>query len=154
MKYNEEVGDKYILLVEDNRDDVALTQMALKKCQISNKLVVVSDGAEALDFLFSRGRYVDRDHSQEPAFILLDLNLPCISGLEVLQQIRSSKRTNSIPVVILTSSVEESDREESFRLGANSFFVKPVDFDEFIVLVRHIMSDWLTLKECPPQRDN
>jgi CheY-like chemotaxis protein len=143
LKYNEEMGDKYILLVEDNRDDVALTQMALKQCQVSNKLVVVSDGAEALDFLFSRGRYVDRDHSQEPAFILLDLNLPRISGLEVLQQIRSTKRTDSIPVAILTSSVEESDREESFRLGADSFFVKPVDFDEFAIMFKQLCSKWL-----------
>jgi CheY-like chemotaxis protein len=137
------VCDNFILLVEDNRDDVALTQMAFKKCQSSSKLVVVSDGAEALDFLFSRGSYVDRDHSQEPAFILLDLNIPCISGLEVLQQIRSSKWTNSIPVVILTSSVEEGDREESYRLGANSFFVKPVDFDEFMGLFKQISLKWL-----------
>jgi CheY-like chemotaxis protein len=137
------VSDNFVLLVEDNPDDVALTQMAFRKCQISNKLEVVSDGAEALDFLFSRGEYVDRDHGQQPSLILLDLNIPCIGGLQVLQQIRASKQTNSIPVVILTSSVEESDRKESHHLGANSFFVKPVDFDEFIVLVKQVSSTWL-----------
>jgi CheY-like chemotaxis protein len=141
LKYNEEMNDKYVLLVEDNRDDIALTQMAFRTCQLSNELVVVSDGSEALDFLFSRGRYID--HSQEPALILLDLNIPRISGLEVLQQIRSNERTNSIPVLILTSSVEENDREEGIHLGANSFFVKPVDFDEFIGLVKQISSKWL-----------
>lgn len=143
MKYNEAVGDKYILLVEDNRDDVALTQRAFRICQLSNELVVVSDGAAALDFLFSRGRYVGRDHNQEPALILLDLNIPLINGLEVLQQIRSCEWTDSIPVVILTSSGEENDREESYRLGANSFFVKPVDFDEFTGLVKQISLKWL-----------
>jgi CheY-like chemotaxis protein len=143
LKYNEEVGDKYILLVEDNQDDAVLTQMALKKCRVSNELVVVSDGAEALDFLFSRGHYLDRDHSRGPALILLDLNLPRISGLEVLQEIRARKRTEAIPVVILTSSVEESDREESLHLGADSFYVKPVDFEEFVILFKQICSKWL-----------
>jgi two-component system, response regulator len=144
LKYNEVVSDKCVLLVEDNLDDAALTQRAFRICQLSNELVVVSDGAEALDFIFSRGRYVGRDHSQEPALILLDLNIPLINGLEVLQQIRSSKWTDSIPVVILTSSGEENDREESYRLGADSFFVKPVDFDEFTRLVKHISLKWLT----------
>ena len=94
------MSDKFILLVEDNPDDVALTQMAFRKCRISNKITVVWDGEEALDFLFSRGKYVDRDHGQNPALILLDLKIPCISGLEVLKQIRANEETSSIPVVI------------------------------------------------------
>jgi two-component system, response regulator len=142
--------EKYILLVEDNPDDVALTQMAFRKCRIPNKLVVASDGEEALDFLFGRGKFADRDLSQEPALILLDLKLPYISGFEVLQQIRADKRTHSIPAVILTSSVEETDREKSYRLGANNFFIKAVDFHEFLGLVQQLSSDWLDLKDCSP----
>jgi two-component system response regulator len=144
------MGEKFILLVEDNPNDVTLTQMAFRKCKISNKLAAVSDGEEALDFLFSRGKYAYRDHNEEPALIMLDLNLPCIGGLQVLQQIRVSKRTSSIPVVILTSSVEDADRDESFHLGANDFFIKPVDFNEFVEVVGQLISKWLGLNEFSP----
>lgn len=148
------MSDKYILLVEDNPDDVALTQMAFRKCRISNKLAVAWDGEEALDFLFSRGKYADRDSGQKPALILLDLKIPCLSGLEILQQIRADEKTCSIPVVILTSSVEETDREESLHRGANDFFIKPVDFDEFMGLVQQLNSEWLNLNECPSTKED
>ena len=141
------MSDKFILLVEDNPNDVALTQMAFRKCRIPNKLAVAIDGEEALDFLFSREKYADRDHGQNPALILLDLKIPCLSGLDVLKQIRANKKTNLIPVVILTSSVEETDREESYRLGANDFFVKPVNFQVFVGLIQHLISEWLELKD-------
>ena len=141
------MSDKFILLVEDNPNDVALTQMALRKCRIPNKVTVVWDGEEALDFLFSRGKYADRDHGQNPALILLDLKIPCLSGLDVLKQIRANEKTCSVPVVILTSSVEENDRKESIHLGANSFFVKPIRFDEFIELIQQLSSKWLDLSQ-------
>jgi two-component system, response regulator len=137
------MSDKFLLLVEDNPNDVALTQMALRKCRILNKVTVVWDGEEALDFLFSRGKYVDRDPGHNPALILLDLKIPCLNGLEVLKQIRANEKTYSIPVVVLTSSVEENDREESIYLGANSFFVKPVRFNEFTELIQQLSLDWL-----------
>ena len=101
------------------------------------------DGEEALDFLFKRGKYADKDHGQNPELILLDLKIPYINGLEVLKQIRSNERTAAIPVVVLTSSVEETDRTESYRLGANSFFVKPINFDEFMGLLQQLSSVWL-----------
>jgi two-component system, response regulator len=146
------MSDKFILLVEDNPDDVVLTQMALRKCRIPNEVTVVWNGEEALDFLFSRGKYVDRDHDQNPVLILLDLKIPCLSGLEVLKQIRANEKTCSIPVVILTSSVEENDREESIHLGADSFYIKPVIFDEFIGLIQRLNSEWLDLKDCLPEK--
>lgn len=142
--------DKFILLVEDNPDDVVLTQMALKKCRIPNKLEVVWDGEEALDFLFSRGNYSNRDPDQNPSLILLDLKIPCISGLEVLQQIRASKKTSPIPVVVLTSSSEEKDRMESLKMGANNFFRKPVSFNQFMELIQQLSSKWLDLDQMTP----
>jgi two-component system, response regulator len=138
------MDDKFVLLVEDNPDDVALTQVAFRKCRITNKMAVVSDGEEATDFLFNRGKYAHRDQGRNPALVLLDLKIPCISGLEVLQQIRTNEKTSAVPVVVLTSSVEESDREKSLQLGASSFYVKPVDFDEFLRLVQHICAKWLS----------
>jgi two-component system, response regulator len=137
------MSDKYLLLVEDNPDDVELAKMAFKKCRIPQNFSVVSDGEEALDFLFRRGKYAERDHGLNPALILLDLKIPCLSGLEVLQQIRGDARTRAIPVVILTSSVEETDKEACLQMGADDYFVKPVDFDEFIELVRQLNSRWL-----------
>ena len=121
--------------------------MAFRKCRIPNKLAVAIDGEEALDFLFSREKYADRDHGQNPALILLDLKIPCLSGLDVLKQIRANEKTSSTPVVVLTSSVEENDREESYRHGANDFFVKPVNFQEFVGLIQHLISEWLELKD-------
>jgi two-component system, response regulator len=137
------MSDKYVLLVEDNPDDVALTQVAFNKCQIPEKLMVTIDGEEALDFLFSQGGYVNRDHGQNPAAILLDLKLPYISGLEVLKQIRADSRTSLIPVIILSSSISDKDVQESYALGASKYFRKPVDFDQFMEIIQQVKSAWL-----------
>lgn len=147
------MNDKYLLLVEDNPDDVDLAKMAFKKCRILNNLSVVWDGEEALDFLFRRGKYADRDRGQNPALVLLDLKIPYLSGLEVLQKIRGDARTRAIPVVVLTSSVEETDKEACLKMGADGFFVKPVDFDEFIELVRQLNSYWLGQDGYPPEKE-
>lgn len=139
-----------ILLVEDNEADAELALRALKKGKIANTVYVVRDGAEALDFLFCEGEYRDRDHMLKPKVILLDLKLPKVDGLEVLRRIRGSELTRLIPVVILTSSREEVDIVESYRLGVNSYIVKPVDFANFIEAVRSLGFYWLLLNQ-PPQ---
>jgi CheY-like chemotaxis protein len=141
---------KTILLVEDNIDDVELTQRALQKSRISNKLVVVEDGVEALDYLFCIGTYAGRDIKDMPTVILLDLHLPRIDGLEVLQAVRNDPRTKRLPVVILTSSKEDQDLIASYSLGANSYIRKPVDFGQFIDSVRQLGLYWLVLNEPPP----
>ena len=142
--------DKMMLIVEDNPDDEALTLRALKKNNIGNRLVVVRDGAEALDFLFCTGTYSDRDPHDLPQTILLDLKLPKIDGLEVLKRIRADKRTSLLPVVILTSSKEEQDLLQSYRNGANSYIRKPVDFNEFLEAARQLGLYWLVLNKVPP----
>lgn len=142
---------KTILLVEDNPDDQDLTLRALKKNQIMNEVIVVNDGAEALDYLFCSGKYADREIEKFPEVILLDLKLPKINGLEVLRRIRADKRTKLLPVVILTSSTEESDLVESYKLGANSYINKPVDFIQFSEAVRQLGLYWLVLNESPPK---
>ncbi len=136
----------YILLVEDNADDIELTKRAFNKNHIVNEIVVVRDGAEAVDFLFHDGR----DGRDLPQFILLDLKLPKISGLEVLERIRKEPATALIPVVILTSSKQEEDRSAGYRLGVNSYVRKPVDFNEFVDAVRQVGLYWLVLNEPPP----
>src|SRR6266487_2432567 len=141
---------KMILLVEDNPDDEALTLRALKKNNIGNELKVVRDGAEALEFLFCKGAYADRDPQDMPQVVLLDLKLPKIDGLEVLRRIRAHENTRLLPVVILTSSKEEEDRLNGYSLGANSYVQKPVDFDQFIGAVRQLGLYWLILNEAPP----
>jgi two-component system response regulator len=143
---------KTILLVEDNADDEALTFRALVKNNISNQLVVARDGAEALDYLFATGQYSGRDMSTGPQVVLLDLNLPKVSGLEVLRQLRANERTKLLPVVILTSSTEEQDRLQGYDYGANSYVRKPVDFNHFIEAVRQLGLYWLILNEQPPAR--
>jgi len=142
--------DKMMLIVEDNPDDEALTIRALKKNNIGNRLVVVRDGAEALDFLFCTGTYADRDPHDLPQTILLDLKLPKIDGLEVLKRIRADERTSLLPVVILTSSKEEQDLLQSYRNGANSYIRKPVDFNEFLEAARQLGLYWLVLNKVPP----
>jgi len=143
--------DKTILLVEDNSDDVELTLRALKKNNISNPVVVAGDGVEALDYLLGRGRYEGRDISKTPQVVLLDLNLPRLSGLEALKAIREDERTRLLPVVILTSSNEEKDLVNGYALGANSYIRKPVEFDQFNEAVRQLGLYWLLLNEPPPQ---
>jgi two-component system, response regulator len=143
---------KTILLVEDNADDEALTFRALMKNNISNQLVVARDGAEALDYLFATGKYSGRDVSLGPQVVLLDLNLPKVSGLEVLRQLRANERTKLLPVVILTSSNEDQDRLQGYDSGANSYVRKPVDFNQFVESVRQLGLYWLILNEQPPAR--
>lgn len=139
-----------VLLVEDNPDDVALTLRAFRKNNIDNEVVVASDGAEALDYLFGQGKYSRRDPGELPAVVLLDLRLPKLDGLEVLQRLRADERTRSLPVVVLTTSVEEQDLVNSYRLGANSYVRKPVDFAEFLEASRQLGLYWLLLNRCPP----
>jgi len=140
---------KVILLVEDNPDDEALTLRAFAKNNIGNRIVVVRDGAEALEWLFKRGQHAKRGEP-EPQIVLLDLKLPKVDGLEVLRQMRDDPRTKLMPVVILTSSKEESDVLRGYELRANSYIRKPVDFARFVEAVREIGMYWLVLNEPPP----
>jgi CheY-like chemotaxis protein len=142
---------RIILLVEDNPDDVELTLLSFKKHNIHNEVVVTRDGAEALDYLFTTGAYADRDRSIMPAVILLDLKLPKIDGMEVLQRLRADERTKLLPVVILTSSKEEQDILNGYKLGANSYVRKPVDFNQFSDAVKQLGLYWLLLNEPPPR---
>jgi two-component system response regulator len=142
--------NKVILLVEDNPSDVKLTKRALEQNQIANKLIVAEDGREALDYLFGLGQHAGRDIRDFPAVVLLDLKLPRIDGLEVLKEIRSNEHTKLIPVVILTSSDQEKDLIASYKLGANSYIRKPVDFHQFAEAVRNLGMYWLLLNEPPP----
>jgi len=139
-----------ILLVEDNPDDVDLTLRALKKYNIQNEVIVACDGAEALDYLFATGKYSERDTAKMPAVILLDLKLPKVDGIGVLQRIRADNRTKLLPVVVLTTSKEEQDLIASYSFGANSYVRKPVDFNRFSEAVRQLGLYWLLLNEPPP----
>ena len=141
-----------ILLVEDNPDDEALTLRALRQNNIMNKVDVVRDGAEALDYLLCQGAHKARDPSQKPAIVMLDLKLPKLDGLEVLRRIRAEERTRLLPVVILTSSREEQDLISGYSLGANSYIRKPVDFKQFVNAVGQIGLYWLVLNEPPPKQ--
>jgi len=143
--------EKIILLVEDSPDDAELTEMALKQQGIANELVVARDGQEAIDWLFGEGRYAERDTDEAPTVILLDLRLPRIDGIDVLQRIRGDERTKRLPVVVLTSSKEEKDLIQSYELGANSYIQKPVDFEQFSRAVRDLGLYWLLLNEPPPR---
>jgi DNA-binding response OmpR family regulator len=144
------MNKKIILLVEDNPDDEALTLRALKQNNIANKVVVARDGEEALDYLLGTGAYAGRDPRDTPTLILLDLKLPKIDGLEVLRRLRASEPTQFTPVVILTSSKEEGDRLEGYKLGVNSYVVKPVDFHQFSEAIKFLGLYWLVLNEPPP----
>ena len=141
---------KSILLVEDNQDDEELALLAFKKSNLANTIVVARDGVEALDYLFGTGDHAGRDVSVLPQVMLLDLKLPRIDGLQVLQRVRADPRTRRVPVVILTSSREDQDLIESYDLGANSYVRKPVDFAQFAEAVRQLQMYWLVLNEAPP----
>ena len=145
---------KIILLVEDNPDDEELTRMALEQSNIANQLVVAHDGVEALDYLFGTGPYADKPAPMLPTVVLLDLKLPRVDGLEVLQRIRREERTRRLPVVILTSSKEEQDVLDSYGYGANSYIRKPVEFDKFFEATRQLGLYWLVLNEAPPRNDH
>lgn len=140
-----------ILLVEDNPHDAEMALRALKKNNLSNKVLVVTDGEEALDFIFARGKFSgrDKDFNYLPKMILLDLKLPKVNGIEVLKEIKSNPETQVIPVIVLTSSQEDKDIVESYKLGVNSYIVKPVDFDKFVEAVRHLGFYWLLLNKQP-----
>ena len=142
--------DKTILLVEDNPDDEALTLRAFRKSNILNPVVVARDGVEALDYLFGTGAHAGRDTAEQPQVVLLDLKLPRLDGLEVLQRLRADPRTRWLPVVILTTSSEDQDILSSYQLGANSYIRKPVDFEQFIEAARQLGLYWLVLNVPPP----
>ncbi len=137
----------FILLVEDNPADAELSIRALRRSRISNPIQVLQDGAEALDFIYCRGNYAHREFPDFPKMILLDLKLPKISGLDVLQRLKSDPNTQSIPIVVLTSSAQDSDVVESYKLGVNSYIVKPVDFEQFNQAVEHLGLYWVLINK-------
>ncbi|BBC24481.1 response regulator [Pseudanabaena sp. ABRG5-3] len=139
----------FILLVEDNPNDAELAIRALRRSRISNQIQLLQDGAEALDFLFCRGDYAHRHINDQPKVILLDLKLPKVSGLEVLKQLKADQRTQMIPVVVLTSSSQDRDVIESYKLGVNSYIVKPVDFEQFNKSVEQLGFYWLLMNRSP-----
>jgi len=141
---------KLILLVEDNASDEKLALLAFKKSQIPCEIITARDGADALDFLFATGKHMTRDPAVIPAVVLLDLQLPRVSGLEVLRRIRASPETRLLPVVVLTASREDEDLERSYSLGANAYIRKPVDFSEFVEVARSLAAFWLRFNELAP----
>ena len=143
-----------VLLVEDNDDDIQLTRRAFKKHHIANELHVMTDGQQAVDFLFAAGQYAQRDPEDLPHVVLLDLKLPRLDGLEVLRRIRENPRTRYLPVVVLTSSNEERDLVESYRLGANSYVRKPVDFEQFALAAQQLGLYWMVLNIAAQNRSN
>jgi CheY-like chemotaxis protein len=144
------MANKTVLLIEDNPSDIELTKRALQRSRITNQLVVVQDGQEALDYLLGMGPYAGRDISALPGVTLLDLHLPRMPGLEFLRAVRADPRTRRLPVVILTSSNEERDIAAGYDLGVNSYIQKPVDFTQFAEAIRHLGLYWLILNEPPP----
>jgi two-component system response regulator len=145
--------EKIILLVEDNPNDATLTLQALQKHKLANEIVLARDGVEALDYLFARGDYASRNRTEAPALILLDIKLPKVDGLEVLREIRANPLTSMLPVVMLTSSREEQDLLESYRLHCNSYICKPVDFAQFVRAVEQLELYWLVTNEPPPPQN-
>jgi CheY-like chemotaxis protein len=144
-----ESNEVEILLVEDNPNDAELAIRALKAHNLANKLVWLKDGVEALDFIFAQGQYADRSIEDIPKVVLLDLKLPRVNGLEVLEKVKSDKRTRTIPIVVLTSSSEERDIVTSYNLGVNSYILKPVDFDKFVEAVKEVGIYWLLMNKLP-----
>jgi two-component system response regulator len=141
-----------IFLIEDNDDDAELALRAFRRAKVTHKLIRARDGLDALDYLFGRGKYAGRDVGDLPAVTLLDLNLPKINGLEVLKAIRADERTKHIPVVILTTSNEDKDRAGAYDHNANSYVIKPVDYDQFIAATQHLSLYWTELNAPPPRR--
>jgi CheY-like chemotaxis protein len=139
-----------ILLIEDNADDVDLTLRALRKNKIANDVIIVRDGVEALDYLFAAGQYAGRDPAALPQVVLLDLKLPRLDGLQVLERVRANPKTRLLPIVILTSSTEQRDLLTGYTLGANSYIRKPVDFEQFVDAVHQLGLYWLVLNQRPP----
>jgi CheY-like chemotaxis protein len=144
------MAERMIMVVEDNPDDEELTLRALKQSKIANEIIVTRDGSEALEFVFGEGQYAGRDLSRMPTVILLDLKLPKLNGLDVLQRLRADPRTKLIPVVVLTSSSEDEDMLKSYRLGANSYVRKPVEFSAFANAVSQLGLYWMLLNQPPP----
>ena len=141
-----------ILLVEDNPDDAELAVQALRRDKLANEIAIARDGEEALDFIFCRGPYAHRTFDSPPRLVLLDLKLPKVDGLEVLKAIKGDPRTKAIPVVIMTSSREERDLVEGYRLGSNAYVQKPIDFDQFRKVVKDLGMFWLVINEPPPSQ--
>jgi two-component system response regulator len=147
------VREQVIFLVEDNDDDAELALKAFKHAKVSNPLVRVRDGVEALDYLLARGKYSARDISDLPAVVLLDLNLPKVDGLEILKAVRADERIKHLPIVILTSSDEDKDRLTAYDHFANSYVVKPVDYDQFVVAALQLGLYWMVLNAPPPRKE-
>jgi two-component system, response regulator len=147
------MAEKAILLVEDNPDDELLTLRALNKNRISNPVIVAHDGAEALDYLFGTGQYAGRDLHDQPALILLDLKLPKVDGLEVLRRVKEDPRMRLVPVVVLTTSNEQTDIAQGYRFGANSYIRKPVDFERFNEAIGRLARYWFSHNAFPPDTD-
>ena len=147
------IYEQAIFLVEDNDDDAELTLRALTGAKVKNPLVRARDGEEALDYLFGRGKYAGRDVRELPAVTLLDINMPKISGLEVLKEIRADERTRHLPVVVLTSSNEDKDRLTAYTHFANSYVIKPVDYDQFVTAASQLGLYWLVLNAPPPRKE-
>jgi two-component system response regulator len=147
------IQEQTILLVEDNDDDAELAVMAFQRAKVTNPLIRVRDGVEALDYLFARGKYVGRDVSDLPAVTLLDLKLPKVSGLEVLKAIRADERTRHLPIVILSSSNEDKDRLSAYDHFANSYVLKPVDYDQFVQAAAQLGLYWMVLNAPPPRKE-
>jgi len=141
--------DYEIVIVEDNPNDAELMVRSLKKNRLANSLIVLEDGEQALNFIYCRGKYAGRDPSGSPKVIFLDLKLPKVSGLEVLKQVKSNEHTRKIPVIIVTSSKEDPDIVTAYELGANSYVVKPVDFDHFVETITQLGLYWLVVNEKP-----
>jgi two-component system, response regulator len=138
-----------ILLVEDNPRDTELTIRALNKHNTANRIIALEDGSEALDFIFCKGKYADREITNQPKVILLDLKLPKVNGLEVLKTIKSDERTKMIPIVMMTSSKQQADMKAAYEYGANSYVVKPVDFNTFVEAMSHLVLYWLLVNQSP-----
>lgn len=141
------MNERPILLVEDNRDDVELTTLALAEAKITNPVVIAVNGVEAIDYLFGTGAYAGRDTSEQPVVVLLDIKLPLLNGIDVLRRMRDDERTKRTPVVMLTSSTEQVDIAATYDLGANSYVRKPVDFDNFVIAARQLGLYWTVLNQ-------